>query len=139
MIRRTGQFRSRTDAMNRRKLVWYCANCRQRYEVKVKACDYCGARDFHYFASKLEAKRFAELCLQMDLGQITELEVQVPFPVIINGKAVTTYKADFRYRDRNGKEILEDVKPQLFRDELYKLKKKLIEAIYPITITEVTP
>lgn len=139
MNRRAGQFHSRTDAMNRRTSVWHCANCRQRYLAKVKACDYCGAREFHYFASKLEAKRYAELCLLLDLGQITELEVQVPFPVIINGKAVTTYKADFRYKDKHGKEITEDVKPEMFRDELYKLKKKLVESIYPITITEVTP
>lgn len=84
----------------------------------------------------MEAKRFAALCLELDYGAIEKLEVQVPYPIVINGTLIAKYLADFRYL-RNGLQIVEDVKPKVFRTDVYLLKKKLVEAIYQITITEV--
>lgn len=131
------QFRSRADGMNRRKHSWACVNCRARVHVKIKACDLCGCKDFHYFGSAIEFKRYAELYLLMDHGQIRDLELQKPYPCVINDQLVTTYKADFVYHNKTGEQVIEDVKPAFYRDELYKLKKKLVEAIYSIKITEV--
>jgi len=74
----------------------------------------------------------------MDAGLISQLEVQPEFQVIVNGIKCTTYRGDFRYLDNDGAEIIEDAKPAIFRTDLYQLKKKLVEAMYSITITEVT-
>lgn len=135
-----GQIRSKTDGMNRRKSIWACAHCRAWYEAKPgKICVSCGCAQMHYFPSKAEAKRFAELCLLLDHGRISELEVQPSYPMVINDLKITVYRADFKYLDSDGRQVIEDVKPKSFRTDLYRLKKKLVEAIYTLTITEVTP
>jgi hypothetical protein len=54
--------------------------------------------------------------------------------VEVQGKLICTYVADFKYLE-NGKEVVEDVKG--FKTPVYKLKKKLVEAIYGIEIIEI--
>ena len=137
--KRPGQFRTKTEGMNRRKSVWACAHCREFFYAKRKMCDICGCQAFHYFPSAAESKRFAELALMLDHGMIRNLEVQPEFPIVINGIKVTTYRGDFRYLDKDGRQVTEDVKPAIFRTDVYQLKKKLVESVYAITIREVTP
>ena len=96
------------------------------------------------FDSKKEAKRYTELKLLKKAGLIKELELQKIFeiqPKYTNNKGenirAVTYKADFFYYD-NKKEcyIVEDTKG--YRTDVYKLKKKLFEYVYPnLTIEEV--
>lgn len=90
------------------------------------------------FASKREAKRYAELKLLEKAKQIRGLELQPKFPCIVDGKKVCTYIADFGYWEGEGHTV-EDVKsPASARNPTYRLKKKLVEALYPgTTITEV--
>lgn len=88
------------------------------------------------FASKAEAGRYVELRLMVRSGLIENLELQPRFPIIVAGKKICVYIADFRYRfTRSGELITEDVKG--VRTPVYRIKKKLVEAIYKITITEV--
>jgi Protein of unknown function (DUF1064) len=87
------------------------------------------------FASKREANRYCELKLLLRDGAITDLELQPKFPVIKNGQHITTYVADFKYKSY-GSTVIEDVKG--VRTPVYKLKKKLIEAVYGVTIVEVS-
>lgn len=90
----------------------------------------------HYFPSKDELKRFYALRLELRCGTITNLELQPAYPVVINGQKVTTYKADFKYT-RDGLPVVEDVKGTLdekYLDPVFKLKKKLIEAVHGIAI-----
>ena len=48
------------------------------------------------------------------------------------------YTADFRYRDDNGKVVIEDVKSWATAQERsYRLRKRLVEALYGIEIREV--
>jgi hypothetical protein len=56
----------------------------------------------------------------------------------MNGKQVAYYKADFRYWDfKEKRTVIEDVKsPATAKNPVYRLKKKLVEAQYGITITE---
>lgn len=55
------------------------------------------------FASKAEARRFAELKLMVKAGEIRDLELQPKYPLIVNGQTVASYTADFRYRhNRDG-------------------------------------
>lgn len=85
----------------------------------------------HTFDSKAEATRYSELFILQQRGEITDLELQPEFPLIVNGIKVGLYKADFRYRDLHDRRHVEDVKSEATMTAQYRLKKKLVEAIYP--------
>tara|TARA_R110000782_G_scaffold186455_1_gene276599 strand:- start:145 stop:498 length:354 start_codon:yes stop_codon:yes gene_type:complete len=85
--------------------------------------------DGHKFDSKLEAARYKQLRLMEKAGEVKDLELQPKFPCEVNGKKICTYISDFRYKLRNGKEVVEDVKG--VETAVFKLKKKLVEALYP--------
>ena len=95
--------------------------------------------DNQIFASAKEARRYAELCLLERAGDITDLEIQPVFPVAIAGKPFCRYTADFSYRDRDGRFVVEDVKSKngTSKDPAYRLRKKAAELAYSITVTEV--
>lgn len=95
------------------------------------------------FDSKKEAKRYIELKEMEKKGLIRDLNLQVPFELIpsftifVDGKIRKRrnirYIADFVYFE-NDKEVVEDVKGR--RTDVYKLKKKLFEYVYHMTIKE---
>lgn len=90
------------------------------------------------FASKAEARRFAELKLMVKAGEIRDLELQPKYPLIVNGQTVASYTADFRYRhNRDGFRdwVVEDTKG--VKTQVYRIKKKWMAAQYAITITEI--
>ncbi len=66
-------------------------------------------------------------------GLITDLRLQVPYQITVNGKRVCRYVADFVYIE-NGKEVVEDVKGM--KTPVYNLKKKLMEAVFGVVILE---
>ena len=86
------------------------------------------------FDSKKEAKRYGELNLLFKKGKITYLETQPKYEIIIKGKKICSYIADFRYIIGGKEIIVEDVKG--FKTSTYRLKKKLMKAIYGIDIYE---
>jgi len=86
------------------------------------------------FASKKEAARYQELKLLEKAGEISDLRTHPVFRLEINGVLICKYEADFSYRDWQGLPITEDVKG--VRTPIYKLKKKLMRAIYGIEILE---
>lgn len=87
------------------------------------------------FDSKAEARRYAELKLLERAGEIKDLELQPKYRLLDgfkkNGKVYRPidYIADFKYVDREGKTIVEDVKGK--RTEVFNIKKKLFEKKYP--------
>lgn len=87
-----------------------------------------------WFASNKEARRYEELRLLERAGEISHLLTQVSFPINVNGEKICIYRADFTYRTKEGKDIVEDVKG--VRTPIYKLKKKLLWAVCRINITE---
>lgn len=88
------------------------------------------------FDSKKEAARYQELKLMEKSGLILGLDLQTPYPIYVKGKKICTYKADFTYCVKGVSEVVvEDVKG--VRTPLYRLKKKLVEALHDVTITEV--
>jgi hypothetical protein len=91
--------------------------------------------DSHTFDSLAESRRYSELKLLEKAGEISGLELQPRYPIVVNGVKVCEYRADFRYFDR-GQQVVEDVKG--FRTDVYQLKKKLVKACYLIDIMEVT-
>lgn len=86
------------------------------------------------FDSKKEAARWGELRMLSAGGQITGLLRQVEYPLVVEGQLITTYRADFRYVDASGETVVEDTKGVL--TPVYRLKKKLMAAIYGIAIRE---
>jgi hypothetical protein len=94
--------------------------------------------DGQRFASKAEADRYGQLKVLQRVGRITELVCQPEFPIEINGIKIAVYIADFQYYDQDGELVIEDVKsPSTKKLPTYRLKRKLVEAIYGITIVEV--
>lgn len=88
------------------------------------------------FASKRESVHYARLKLLEKAGEITQLVLQPPFPIVVNGIKVGKYLADFSYRSKDGVLHVIDVKGM--KTPMYRLKKKLVEAIYRhINIEEV--
>lgn len=87
------------------------------------------------FASRAEMRRYEELRLLERGGEIDHLELQPRFPLVVNGVTVGTYVADFRYRDgRTGLVCVTDVKG--VRTPLFRLKVKLVKALYGIDVIE---
>lgn len=90
------------------------------------------------FDSKAEARRALELCALEMAGEIKDLMYQVPYPLVVNGVKIGTYFADFSYRDAlTGHETVEDVKSRPTMTPAYRLKKKLVLALYGVRIVEV--
>lgn len=89
--------------------------------------------DGRRYASKREARRALELQLLARAGAISELREQVRYRITINGVKVCDYIADFVYRE-TGVEITEDCKG--FKTPIYRLKKKLMQAVLGISIKE---
>jgi hypothetical protein len=88
------------------------------------------------FASKREANRYSELKLLQKAGVLDSLVLQQSFPLEVNGVLIGRYVADFHYFDCEKKEVVtEDAKG--VKTPVYKLKKKLMKALYGIEIREV--
>lgn len=105
------------------------------------------------FDSRKEARRFKELSHLAAIGEITDLQLQVPYELIpaykepdtvgirggkIRGKTIeraVIYKADFQYKDKDGRLIVEDVKGM--KTPEYVLKRKLMLWRWNIQIHEV--
>lgn len=86
------------------------------------------------FDSKAEAKRWCDLRTLELNGVISKLERQVRYDFEINGVKLGFYKADFRYRNERGVEVVEDVKG--VRTPMFALKAKLMKALYGVIVSE---
>lgn len=86
------------------------------------------------FDSAKEARRYGELKLLERAGQITGLEIQPSFRLLVNNCLICTYRADFTYQDATKARIVEDVKGM--KTPVYRLKKKLMLAIHGVEIFE---
>ncbi len=89
------------------------------------------------FDSKREAGRFGELLLLEKAGEISSIECQVRYDMVVNGRKICTYVADFRYLDRDGRLVVEDVKSPASRTPAYRIKAKLMAALHGVEIKEV--
>lgn len=101
------------------------------------------------FDSAKEAQRYKELRLLEAAGEIKGLRIKPSWRLIVNGETIGKFTADFDYykilHTVPTRYIVEDVKPDpdsrtgkrppLSRD--YILRKKLMHALFGITITEV--
>lgn len=90
------------------------------------------------YMSKLESRYRAHLDMLKKAAnskeRVIKIEEQVPFEIVINGQKICKYLLDFRVTYENRIEHI-DVKGM--KTDIYRLKKKLVEACYPIKIKEV--
>lgn len=85
------------------------------------------------FMSRKEASRYLDLKRLLQAKQITNLEMQPAYQIVLNGKRICKVILDFRYFDkRENKIILEDVKG--VDNQLSRLKRKLVEAAYNVKV-----
>lgn len=100
--------------------------------------------DGHVFASKAEARRYAQLKELERIGEIDSLELQpryelapgVKFSDASRATPALRYVGDFRYRDHLGRLVVEDVKGGPVT-EGFRIKKHLMLAIHGIEVKEV--
>lgn len=89
------------------------------------------------FASRAEARRYADLKLLERAGEIRGLELQPRFRCVVDGTLVCTYVADFAYF-RGNERVTEDVKSKPTKTPVYRLKMKLMAACFRgVRITEI--
>lgn len=93
-----------------------------------------------WFDSKGESERWAELRLLEKAGEIKNLSRQVGYAFQVNGVYIGEYKADFVYWEKlTNKEgwVTEDFKSTITsKNPMYRIKKKLMLALYNIDIRE---
>ena len=95
------------------------------------------------FASRKEANRYAELVLMEKAHEITGLERQRKFTLIgaqrdSTGRVIErpcVYIADFVYKDKTGREIVEDSKGM--KTQQYIIRRKLMLYVHGIEVKEV--
>lgn len=95
------------------------------------------------FHSAAEARRYDELLLLARAGEITDLVVQPRFPLYVyefghlaEPVKIGEYVADYGYIERDGEEVVEDVKGMRSLP-LALWKMKHLKAQYGITVREI--
>lgn len=95
------------------------------------------------FDSLKEMRFYASLKQQMMLSveefRVIDIQRQVRYDIAVAGKKIAYYKLDFLVTYGNGTKRYFDVKgvKKGCAYQLFKLKKKIVEAIYNINIEEV--
>jgi hypothetical protein len=95
------------------------------------------------FHSAKEARRYQELKLLQQAGEILSLQLQPEYDLVAGDTIIGVYRADFSYlelqqpkrrNEASATRVVEDVKG--IKTPLYKWKKKHVEAQYGIQIRE---
>ena len=85
------------------------------------------------FASKKEARRFQQLAVLEQVGEISGLNVQPRYALFAGETPIATYVGDFEYWER-GRLVTEDVKGM--KTPAYRIKARLFAANYGREIRE---
>lgn len=112
------------------------------YEYTKTASKY-GNIKTKYKGIKFDSKKEAEYAMLLDSmkkakdpsDRVVKIEYQPVFPIEVNCEKICKYYADFRVEYADGRIEVIDVKG--VRTGVYKIKKKLVEALYDIEIIEV--
>ena len=83
------------------------------------------------FDSKKELNRYLILEQMQMKNYISELEIHPKFPLMVNGVKIGRYTADFKYINKEGVEIIEDVKSKVTKTRDYMLRKKILATYNP--------
>lgn len=91
------------------------------------------------FDSKREYRRWCDLKVMEQAGEIVQLRRQTRWKLIVGSVLVCTYVDDFDYmKGDTGERVVEDIKsPITAKNPVYRLKRKLMKACYDIDVAEV--
>lgn len=92
--------------------------------------------DGRVYHSKAEANYAQELDLLLKAGEVLEWTPQFKIDLKANGKQICTYIPDFFVVMADGSKELHEIKG--FATEVYRLKRKIMEATYLVEHPEVT-
>lgn len=112
----------------------FCRNCKHNQPETYVECPQCGSKDRVFFPSKTELHRGALLLTLEAAGKITKLSFHPRFDLKVNGIKVAVYTADAHYYNHDGAYVVEDSKPEKFLTDTAKIKIRLFQAIYGITV-----
>jgi len=88
------------------------------------------------FDSIKERDHWTLLELRARVGEITELQRQIKFALVVQGIHVCDYIADFTWKE-GARFVCADTKSKMTRSlPVYRIKFKLMQACHGITITE---
>ncbi len=147
--RRPGRFTTKAEGFARAIPVNWCLQCNRHAGedrgAKGMHCSNCGSKAQH-FASTGEFKHYAHRRMLRDAGEITDLYVQVRFPIyfaVANGQPVLakqgfklwrTYIADLAYREK-GLWVIEEFKGnKKFQDEASKVRREAAVHVYQLNL-----
>jgi hypothetical protein len=101
----------------------------------AKRCE----EDGYQFASLAEREEYRRLKLRALAGEIEDLEVHPAYPFVVNEQKVGRFTLDFGYFDKAlGRRVIVDVKGgRATRTEAYRLRVRLLKALYGLEVTEV--
>jgi hypothetical protein len=96
-----------------------------------------------YNGKKFPSIKEANYCKRLDISmkatsekeRVIKYEMQVPFEVVVSGAKICKYLLDFKVYYADGSIEFIDVKG--VKTPVYRIKKKLVEAIHGIKIIEV--
>ena len=103
-------------------MIWYE---RRGSKYGAKSCYYNGI----LYHSKLEAKYAIGLDLCVKAKEIKSWERQVKISLDVNGYHIANYFCDFKIINNDDSEEFHEIKG--FETEIFRLKRKLLEALYP--------
>lgn len=84
-----------------------------------------------WFDSQAELRRYRELKLLVQAGEISQLKAHPVFTLVEGETFTLTYEADFQYIE-DGKTVVEDVKGgEATQTAAFKKKWKMAQEIYP--------
>jgi hypothetical protein len=96
-------------------------------------CVICG----HKFDSKAEGREYVRLAYEASEGIITNLKLQPEYVFRIGGMVVCKYRADFEYKRNGVVEVIDVKSPATAKNRAYRIKNKLMRALFGIAIVEV--
>lgn len=93
--------------------------------------------DGQKFKSQLEATYYTRLIMLTKAGEVTLIEREVRYELIVNGVFLAAYMMDFRVTYTDGHIEYVDCKSTATKTPLYMIKKGLMLALYGIELKEV--
>ncbi len=93
----------------------------------------------HVHDSGMEARRCTELTLMERAGEISHLEQQPRYVLVVCGLTVGTVTWDFRYWGKDRQLHIEDVKGGYRLSEAIPIRRKLMLALYGIDVKITRP
>jgi hypothetical protein len=89
----------------------------------------CKCNQEHIHDSRGEARYCDNLALQKKIGEIKDYECQKNIDLIVEGHKICCHRVDFWITENDDKNRVEEYKG--FATDVWNLKRKLFEAIYP--------